>query len=313
MIHFVIIVFFLALIVGTAAIAWIFLVRKQYRLPFLAHLFYGMLFLNLGALTAVISYYLKANIVGGTPGVSSLTRLYFRWNGVLGTGLLGGMSIFFLLMIAALLEKKPTFLFKGTLLAGWAAILGAQAAAIVLGLSHTEITLNWSANHIITNAVFLGSGLYFLLRAKGVKPRYRRRSLFGFARMQLGWILTWVGLRIIYYAGLIDPWVFTLSEAVLFLITNVLVLLFLKGFAAGIEAMSGAKPASGESREKAFSRFGITQREQEIILLICEGRSNREIKDLLFLSLQSVKDHIYRIYRKTGVKNRVQLANLFAE
>jgi DNA-binding NarL/FixJ family response regulator len=62
---------------------------------------------------------------------------------------------------------------------------------------------------------------------------------------------------------------------------------------------------------KICKKYKISKREQEVILLICEGKANKEIEDELFISLQTVKDHIYRIYQKTGVKNRVQLTNLF--
>ena len=62
---------------------------------------------------------------------------------------------------------------------------------------------------------------------------------------------------------------------------------------------------------KIYKKYKISKREQEVILLICEGKTNKEIEDELFISLQTVKDHIYRIYQKTGVKNRVQLTNLF--
>jgi DNA-binding CsgD family transcriptional regulator len=58
-------------------------------------------------------------------------------------------------------------------------------------------------------------------------------------------------------------------------------------------------------------KYGISKRETEIIELICKGMSNQEISDSLFISLQTVKDHVHRIFTKTGVKNRVQLANLF--
>lgn len=55
---------------------------------------------------------------------------------------------------------------------------------------------------------------------------------------------------------------------------------------------------------------GISQREWEIIQLICTGKSNKEIEDELYISLATVKDHIHNIYSKTGVKNRVQLTNM---
>jgi DNA-binding CsgD family transcriptional regulator len=59
-----------------------------------------------------------------------------------------------------------------------------------------------------------------------------------------------------------------------------------------------------------FDEFKISRREEEVIQLLSEGKSNKEISEALFVSLQTVKDHIYRIYQKTDVKNRVQLINL---
>lgn len=61
-----------------------------------------------------------------------------------------------------------------------------------------------------------------------------------------------------------------------------------------------------------IEKYGISRRETEIIELICKGMSNQEISDSLFISLQTVKDHVHRIFTKTGVKNRVQLTNLVA-
>lgn len=60
-----------------------------------------------------------------------------------------------------------------------------------------------------------------------------------------------------------------------------------------------------------FQKYAISPREQEIIRLICKGKTNKEISRELFISLQTVKDHVYRIFGKTSVNNRVQLTNLF--
>ncbi len=54
-------------------------------------------------------------------------------------------------------------------------------------------------------------------------------------------------------------------------------------------------------------RHEISPREAEIITEICNGLSNQEIADKLFISLQTVKDHTSRIYSKTNVRNRMQL------
>ncbi|MDZ7635949.1 MAG: LuxR C-terminal-related transcriptional regulator [Bacteroidales bacterium] len=54
-------------------------------------------------------------------------------------------------------------------------------------------------------------------------------------------------------------------------------------------------------------RHEISPREADIISEICNGLSNQEIADKLFISLQTVKDHTSRIYSKTNVRNRMQL------
>jgi WD40 repeat protein/serine/threonine protein kinase len=50
----------------------------------------------------------------------------------------------------------------------------------------------------------------------------------------------------------------------------------------------------------------LTRREQEILQLIIEGKSNKQIAQELFLELSTVKWHINRVYKKLGVRSRVQ-------
>jgi len=65
-----------------------------------------------------------------------------------------------------------------------------------------------------------------------------------------------------------------------------------------------------EGIEDFFRIHEISPREAEIIREICNGLSNQEIADRLFISLQTVKDHTSRIYMKTNVRNRMQLMAL---
>jgi DNA-binding CsgD family transcriptional regulator len=62
--------------------------------------------------------------------------------------------------------------------------------------------------------------------------------------------------------------------------------------------------------EEFFVRHEISPREADIIKEICNGLSNQEIADKLFITLQTVKDHTSRIYTKTNVRNRMQLMTL---
>lgn len=59
-----------------------------------------------------------------------------------------------------------------------------------------------------------------------------------------------------------------------------------------------------------FEKFNITNREKEIILLLTKGHSYNQLAEELSISLTTVKTHVYNIYRKAEVKNKIQLINL---
>jgi DNA-binding CsgD family transcriptional regulator len=58
--------------------------------------------------------------------------------------------------------------------------------------------------------------------------------------------------------------------------------------------------------EARLRELGITPREHEILGLIAEGLSNREIGERLFVSENTVKTHSSRLFEKLGVNRRVQ-------
>jgi len=62
-----------------------------------------------------------------------------------------------------------------------------------------------------------------------------------------------------------------------------------------------------------IKEFHITKREKEIINLIINGKSNKEIADILFISLSTVRNHIYRLYQKLKVNSRIQMINKILE
>jgi DNA-binding NarL/FixJ family response regulator len=63
--------------------------------------------------------------------------------------------------------------------------------------------------------------------------------------------------------------------------------------------------SNGQSRRNEYS---LTQREHDILALLAEGRSNRDIAQRLYLSEKTVKAHLAAIFRKLGVTNRTQAA-----
>jgi DNA-binding CsgD family transcriptional regulator len=58
--------------------------------------------------------------------------------------------------------------------------------------------------------------------------------------------------------------------------------------------------------EQRLREVGLTPREHQILGLIAEGLSNREIGERLFVSENTVKTHSSRLFEKIGVNRRVQ-------
>jgi two-component system, NarL family, nitrate/nitrite response regulator NarL len=55
-------------------------------------------------------------------------------------------------------------------------------------------------------------------------------------------------------------------------------------------------------------RAQLSQREREIIVLIAQGYKNKEIAEKMFITEQTVKNHLHNIFDKLGVSDRLELA-----
>jgi DNA-binding CsgD family transcriptional regulator len=64
-----------------------------------------------------------------------------------------------------------------------------------------------------------------------------------------------------------------------------------------------------EKLEVFLIQYDFTDRERDIIKLLYEGKSNKGIEEELFISMQTVKNYVSRIYKKLNVKNRLELVN----
>jgi DNA-binding CsgD family transcriptional regulator len=72
-----------------------------------------------------------------------------------------------------------------------------------------------------------------------------------------------------------------------------------------------ALPPDDQQVAVRLQSLGLSAREREIAQLAVEGLSNHDIAEALFISPKTVENHLYRVYQKAGVKNRVQLHLLF--
>jgi ligand-binding sensor domain-containing protein/DNA-binding CsgD family transcriptional regulator len=97
----------------------------------------------------------------------------------------------------------------------------------------------------------------------------------------------------------------------------VLVLLFVVSGVATVVRMwmklRSAFMVVGDRADSVIDSYGLTAREQEILRLILQGASNKDIERKLFISASTVRNHIYNIYQKLGVRSRLELINLISK
>ena len=70
--------------------------------------------------------------------------------------------------------------------------------------------------------------------------------------------------------------------------------------------LRGQQAASPAVLSVNFSELNLTQREQDIVDLLVQGKSNKEMADQLCLSGDTVKAHLQHIFRKVGVSSRLE-------
>jgi DNA-binding CsgD family transcriptional regulator/phosphatidylserine synthase len=73
---------------------------------------------------------------------------------------------------------------------------------------------------------------------------------------------------------------------------------------------AGEAPSPAAATGLLLKRFGISEREGEVLALLIQGYTYREMADSLCLSLATIKTHVSHLYEKTGTRNKVELLNI---
>jgi DNA-binding NarL/FixJ family response regulator len=57
---------------------------------------------------------------------------------------------------------------------------------------------------------------------------------------------------------------------------------------------------------KSIELAGLSDRESEVLEALCQGMSNKEMAEVLFVSPETIKSHVSTLIGKLGVKDRTQ-------
>ena len=75
-----------------------------------------------------------------------------------------------------------------------------------------------------------------------------------------------------------------------------------------IDALFRTSPVSAINAKGAKGPSLLTKREQDVVALVAEGLTNRDISKHLNLSENTVRNYLFRIFNKVGTSNRLELA-----
>ncbi len=214
----------------------------------------------------------------------------------------------FLLVQELLARERPAWFNKSSLLVSLAVLLlTVWAIKSFYDNSHMEMVRSF----IVTLGLLVVAYEFFIITRYLVCVRKMETRVLGTYSLPFGWVfLTGFTIYVLVaYSASLRPGslVVELTPYVYFIIHG-LPLLVLWLFHQN-------EPATAVNTDipniiQFIEEHGLTAKEADILRQIIRGASNREIAEKSFISPNTVRNHIYNIYNKTGIRNRFQLLAL---
>jgi len=240
-----------------------------------------------------------------------------------GSGAIAGFLVFPLLAAFTYLVLEFQFALAGmpfpailrkAWIAFWGLLFVGFLAAEFRQIVDRDFRLTQALQPVFNSAIVisgLGSALFIYLRGRTVADPAERR----FIRTISGYIfIAFLVFGVLFYSPL------PLSSGARLFVRSLLgflylfpLLVWMNGrFRKTKNALLTGLAGAGAALDRWFESKGLSPREREIARRVLEGKSNAAIEKELFIGRRTVESHLYSIYRKTGVKSRLQLARLAA-
>jgi len=300
-------VYLTAVALAALTIGWAASLAKRSGQKLFLVFFYFVLANDLVSLTDILFRFLPARIGSPTSGVGLMT-------GFLVFPLMAAFSILIIEFQLELAEIPFPRLLKRACLGYWGLLFIGFLIAEFQLIVHKDMNLtnrlmpffNWA---IILSG--LGSALFVFLRARAVSDPRQRRFVRGMSGYFFGSFLVFSGL----YFGPVrfgSDWNVLVRSLLGFVYLLPPLALLGVRFRETRHALLTRLSGAGKALDRWLETRNLSPREREITARVLEGKSNQTIEKELFVGRRTVESHLYNIYRKLGVKNRLQLARLAA-
>lgn len=299
--HFIVFAFLAIFICGSWAAFAAWQKYKASGVALFRSLFQYIVSFNLLIFGSFVARYTHTNLIGDDP---------YQYSPAIWVGSAAGVFVleagvtWTILCLAWKLRNKAlsrihilTFVAAITLI-GISYVIG--ATVLIRGGSPRWIIGTHQALSLFTTLGFAYALLGLILGRNRKLNADQRRSARCF-----GWLLLG-GLLVVPVSIALPRSIYMLGFAAGLFWASYAPLLWLHRFSAPFHRQIKPEEAS-QTMAMLAKRHGITRREQEVMALLVEGKSNKEIEDLLCISFSTVKNHVYNLYRKLEVNSRTQL------
>ena len=300
-----IIIYFFSLFSATATIFLSYRLARKYPLRYLGSYLYFQVSFYILAFIKLLLTYLAPDLFSDNSIELNIhiLMLFFIFP------LIPVCIYFFLDFITGFLEKKLSRFFIKTYVLFWVLIDFGIVVGMKFYLDNTGIALLR-----ITSLIYLMAVIALLILIFSQIVFVDKNKLAREKRIAVNVFSALYALGLILYLFVIvkfsNPISGSVIEFMLLFSLNFPPLIFLIRFLSQYH-LDHPIPTKAEPDWQAISaKFNISRRECEIMRLLLNGRSNRDIEAALFISIKTVKNHISHIYKKLNIKNRIQLINL---
>jgi DNA-binding CsgD family transcriptional regulator len=299
-------IYILSLVIAASALVTSFWLKSRYPWPPLSDWFYYLLFFYLMVIANTTMVQLAWEVLpldlAGQEKVLHLMHTFLAQPCFV-------ISLYMFIRFALILARRDLPRHFAPAYFGFWGLFFAVTLALTLQYFNTgnQLLLRsiYDYADLAVSAAWLLIGLCLVYRAKSLQDKEEALVVSRF-----GWLFT-ISLGL-YDVSLILPFNPAVQLTARFLY-NLPPLVLLVWHVSRRSHPEMTEVCISDMADQVFSQHNVTEREREVVRLLCQGKSNKEIGNALFISLQTVKHHIHSVYRKMGVGNRVQLANRIRE
>jgi len=307
-VNLIIPVYLAAIALAALAVGWAAsLARKSGERLYRVY-FYFVIVNVLVGLTGILFRYLPARIDSSGAGLGSTMA------GFLNFPLMAAFSFLVIDLQLSLADRPFPKLLKNICLGYWALLFVGFLAAEFRSMAHKDMRLTELLMPFFDAAIVvsgLGSALYVFIKASSSPDQRDRR----FIRLTSGYFIASFLVFGILYFRLIrfgSGWS-TLAHSLFGFAYLFPPLIWLGGRLKETRTASLTRVAGADDvLDRWLEANGLSPRERQIAACVLQGKANKAIEQELFIGRRTVESHLYSIYKKLGVKNRLQLARLAA-